>query len=167
MIDPAPKPPSPVELRMHQAMIRAAGERKMAFTVQELGYLAHRAAMTLLPPRPRDGEQPRGPRRPMAGPASAPAAREGTSAPTETSERPTGRERALQGLRSEPTACAVLALIGDGSTDREITARLGLEKSQARNVYRRWLYATDSLGRAALGAWARQNTATVEPGAAR
>lgn len=169
------------ELKIHAAILRVVGERGLGrrpideVTTADVAAMAHAAWRTLPEARPveragngrlpgdlRERAAALAPDRAAAGrvPVRPPAARKPLPAATETSAPPSARQKALQALRADPGACAILALLRDGHPDRVIADKLSLTKHQVTGKVRRWVKATDLLRRTDLVTWARRDAKT-------
>lgn len=176
------------EQKIHSAILRVVGERGLGrrpideVTTADVAAMAHAAYRTLPEARPVSrtmGTRPpadppersatvtpdriapeKAPTRPLTAPSPDPAGNE-DSAP------PSAPLSTLQRLRSEPTPCAILTLVGEGHSDRVIAKQLNLTHNYVVGQVRRWIRATGSMRRGDLATWARRNATTVGPEAQR
>lgn len=115
-------------------------------------------------PSPTESEPRRSSRSMAVKAAVRPVA--ASAVPSDTgagSQSPNGRERAIQRRRADPTACAVLALIAIGASNRTISEELELTIHTVKCLVAAWKKATEIDDRAALAAWAWASGAVAGP----
>lgn len=157
------------EQLFYSAILRVVGERGLGrrpiaeVTTRDVEAMARAAYRTLprnrppdtqpAPGRPFVAKDPRvtvaAPVRPSGGPGGA----GGHSETPEVCETPQGPLTGIGRLRADPVACAVVRLVAEGLTNREIGERLNLTVSQTKARVRSWLQVTGLDGRTLLGTW--------------
>jgi DNA-binding CsgD family transcriptional regulator len=154
-----PQPEPDVEVLILGAL-RTYADRNRRFKfllsdLQDIAALCH----SVLPKPPVPEFEPRRSSRSMAvkAPARPVAAPETPSGSTDPSTPLSARERAIQRRRADPTACAVLALVAKGHTNRVICEQLSLTINQVKKHLTSWSKASEVSGRAALATWARRS----------
>lgn len=164
-----PKPEPSIEaMILGKLRNYAARKPQFDFRLSDLQEIAAECASVVPKPRPAEGE-PRRSTRSMAvkAPVRPVAAPNPSSASAEPSAPLSARERAIQRRRTDPTDCAVLALVADGATNRLVAERLGLTIHQVKARVARWSESSQVSGRAALGTWARSSGILNDPAVTR
>jgi DNA-binding CsgD family transcriptional regulator len=135
------------ESTIRRVLLQVAGEQHMNLSVPEVTLLASCAARAV--------DARKKPRSPESGPGCPP---DGLTAPRTADAAPLlsiASAKALQRLRLDPVAIAVVRLVSEHMSNREIAEHLGVTLDQVRYRMREWYTATGRNSRTGLASWAR------------